>query len=64
MIDGRIEADETRLSVLTPGKVSSVDTEEGATVQAGQKLLELDSGLFNDQLKSLDELIEKAQKQQ
>lgn len=61
MIDGRIEADETRLSVLTPGKVSSVDTEEGATVQAGQKLLELDSGLFNDQLKSLDELIEKAQ---
>jgi len=60
-IDGRIEADETRLSVLTPGKVSKVNTEEGASVQAGQELLQLDSSLFEDQLKSLDELIRKAQ---
>lgn len=60
-VSGRVEADETRLAVLMPGKVSSVKTSEGASVRRGEELLELDSTMFKNQLKSLDELIRQAE---
>ncbi len=60
-VSGRVEADETRLSVLMPGKVSSVKIKEGDSVSRGEELLELDSTMFKNQLKSLDDLIRQAE---
>lgn len=44
-----------------PGKVSSVNTKEGAYVHRGEELLKLDSSMFEKQLKSLDDLVHQAE---
>jgi multidrug resistance efflux pump len=58
-IAGRVEADETRIATMIPGRVLNVFVREGATVKTGQKLIVLDDSAFRRQLAWLDKLIEK-----
>jgi len=58
-IAGRVEADETRIAAMIPGKVLNVFVREGATVKLGQQLILLDDSTFRKQLAWLDKLLEK-----
>jgi HlyD family secretion protein len=54
-----VEADETRIAAIIPGRVLNVFVREGATVKTGQQLILLDDSAFCKQLAWVDKLIEK-----
>jgi multidrug resistance efflux pump len=62
-ITGRVEADETRIAAMIPGKVQNVFVREGETVKTGQQLIALDDSAFRKQLAWLDKLIEKGDRE-
>jgi membrane fusion protein YbhG len=59
-IAGRVEADETRIAAMIPGRVLSVFVREGETVKIGQPLVSLDDSVFRQQLAWVNKLIEKS----
>ncbi len=52
---GTVEAYETKLSTLLPGRVLECRLSEGAPVQKGQTVIQLDTGAFDKTITDIDE---------
>lgn len=61
-ISGRIEAPETHISAVANTRVKSVLVREGDSVQKGQLLVELDTGVINAKVGNVQQYISQASK--